>query len=135
MSQTNLFYLAVCTLYLVVFGEASLAKLREREIPEWFRQQFSGTWLARFPLGAQYRLIMVLELLVAGLFVAAIVAGEPFGGDPKELMGFGLLAASGVFAMLCFGQRVSFDFAGAASSFVYGGVSLVLWFLVRMGGA
>lgn len=135
MTQTSVFFLAVCLLYLVVFGEASIAKLREGEVPDWFRQQFADTWLGKLPVGPQYRMIMVLELVVAGLFVAALVTGEPWAEGAKTLMGWGLLLASAVFSMLCFGQRVSFDFAGAASSFVYSGITLVLWFLVAMGGA
>lgn len=135
MSQITLFYLAICLLYLVVFGEASTAKLREREVPEWFRNQFAPTWLGRFPAAPQYRLIMLLELSVAGLFAAALVLGEPFGSGGRPLMGYGLLLASAVFSLLCFGQRVSFDFGGAASSFVYSALTLVLWFLISMGGA
>ncbi len=128
MNPHALFLLAVIALYLVVFGEASLSKLREREVPQWFLDQFSGTWLAKIPLGPQYRMIMVLELVVAGLFVAALVTGEPWA-DTRPLLGYGLLGASGVFTMLCFGQRVSFDFAGAAASFVYSALTLVLWYL------
>lgn len=133
MDQSTLFYLAIIALYLVVFGEASTSKLREREVPQWFLDQFADTWLAKGPLKLQYRLIMVLELLVAGLFVVSLAMGEPFNGE-RTFLGLGLLGGSGVFTMLCFGQRVSFDFAGAASSFFYSALTLVLWFLVTMGG-
>lgn len=135
MTQTQLFYLAICVLFLAVFGESSTAKLRERAVPDWFIAQFRDTWLARFSTTLQYRFIMLLELAVALLFVAAIVTGEPFGAGAKILMGYGLLLASAVFSMLCFGQRVSSDFVGAASSYVYAIGALVLWFLVSMGGA
>ena len=132
MEQANLFYAAVCVLFLVVFGEASTAKLREREVPEWFLNQFKDTWLSKFPLRAQYRLIMVLELAVAGLFVAAIATGEVWNDGARPLMGYGLLLASTVFSMLCFGQRVSFDFTGAASSFFYSALTLLLWFALSL---
>lgn len=134
MDQSTVFFGAVALLYLVVFGEASLSKLREREVPQWFLDQFKDTWIGKFPVAPQYRLIMLLELVVAGLFVASIATGELWG-DSRTLMGWGLLGASGVFSMLCFGQRVSFDFAGAASSFFYSGITLLLWYVVSMGGA
>src|SRR5690606_34315084 len=129
-----LFYLAVCLLFLAVFGHSSIAKLCEREVPAWFISQFEGTWLARFSSRLQYRFIMLLELAVALLFLASLAFAEAFGNDPKVFMGYGLLLASAVFTMLCFGQRVSADFVGAASSYVYAAGALILWFLVTNGG-
>lgn len=132
MEPLSLFLLAICILFIAVFGEASLSKFAGRETPGWFIDQFKATWLGRFPIRPQFWLIAVLEFLVAALFVAALLTGEPFGVDPPALLGYGLLLAAVVFTMLCFGLRVSCDFAGAASAFTYAALSLLLWSAVHL---
>lgn len=132
MQQTALFQLVVVVLYLAVFAEASLSKLVARETPDWFRDMFASTWLSAVPMPLMWWSIALAELAVAGTMVAALVSGEVFADAPSALLGFGLLGATVVFAGLCFGQRVAIDFAGAANSFYYGALSLLLWFALQL---
>lgn len=128
--QQPLFHIAVIILFLVVFGEASVAKLLEGAVPDWFRDQFKETWLGKFPIAPMYWFIALFELAIAGTFVAALVMMEFTAGTPNVLTSMGLIGAMLLFSMLCFGQRVSYDFAGAASSFFYASLSGGLWWVI-----
>ncbi len=130
MDQSALFHLAIALLFALVFAEASLSKFIAREVPQWFVDQFKETWLGHFPTAPQYWLIAVLEFGVFALVVASVVTGEPWEPGQNLLLGYGLLLASAVFSMLCFGLRVSFDFAGAANAFFYSALTLVLWAII-----
>lgn len=128
--QQTIFHVAVITLFVVVFAEASLSKFIEGKVPDWFVDQFKETWMGKFPIAPQYWLIAVFEFAIAGTFVGALVMMEFTTGSANTLTGFGLLGAMFLFTMLCFGQRVSYDFAGAANSFFYASMTGVLWFIV-----
>lgn len=129
--QSVVFQLAVIVLFLVVFAEASLSKLLARELPDWFRDQFKDSWLGKLvPMPLLYWPIALAELLIAGLFVMSLVFLEFKTGVPNVYMGWGCLGAMLLFAGLCFGQRVTYDYAGAANSFYYSALSGVLWYLV-----
>jgi hypothetical protein len=130
MDQSSLFHLAIALLYALVFAEASLSKLIAREVPQWFVDQFKDTWLGRFPSAPQYWLIALLELAVFALVVVSVVTGEPWETGQNMYLGYALLLASAVFSLLCFGLRVSFDFAGAASAFAYSALTLILWAVI-----
>jgi hypothetical protein len=71
-------------------------------------------------------------LAIAGSFVASLVMMEFTAGTPNIFSGYGLIGAMVLFSVLCFGQRVSFDFAGAANSFFYASLSGGLWYIVVM---
>ncbi|MEM1009175.1 MAG: hypothetical protein AAGJ35_09230 [Myxococcota bacterium] len=122
----------VVFLYIVVFAEASLAKVVECKTPDWFREQFAKTWLARLaPVALLWWTIVLLELTLAVWFgLAAASFFGVLGGQPQWWIGWGTLGAAAFFGVLCFGQRVSFDFMGAANSFFYGVLSLLLWAIV-----
>jgi hypothetical protein len=125
------FQLAVVVLFLVVFAEASLSKLLAREVPEWFSNQFKDSWLGKLvPMPFLYWPIALGELVIAGLFVLSLLTVEFKTGVPNVYMGWGCLGAMLLFAGLCFGQRVTYDYAGAANSFYYSALSGVLWYLV-----
>ena len=130
MDQAALFHLAVAALFLAVFAEAGISKFIARETPQWFVDQFKETWLGKFPAAPQFWLIATLELAVAALVVASIATGEPWDTGANQWLGYALLLASLVFAMLCFGLRVSFDFVGSANAFFYGALTLILWAIV-----
>lgn len=130
MDQSALFHLAIALLLLATFAEASISKIVAREVPQWFVDQFRDTWLGKFPAAPQYWLIALLELGVAALVVVSIVTGEPWATGQNPWIGYALLLASAVFAMLCLGLRVSADFAGAANAFFYGALCLVLWAII-----
>lgn len=128
--QHTLFHIAVILLFLVVFAEASLSKIFEGSVPDWFVDQFKETWLGKFPIKPMYWFIALFELAIAGSFVMALVMTEFTASSLNMYTGFGLIGAMVLFSMLCFGQRVSFDFAGAANSFFYASLSGVLWYIV-----
>ncbi len=130
MDAAALFHLAVALLFLTVFAEAGISKFAAREVPQWFVDQFKDTWLGKLPAAPQFWLIATLEVAVAALVVASVVTGEPWADGVNTWLGYALLLASVVFSMLCFGLRVSFDFAGAANAFFYAALSLILWAIV-----
>jgi len=131
MSQLTFFYLAIIALYVAVFGEAAIMKFVSRETPTWYVDQFKETWFSRMPLRAMWWLVAALELVAAGIFVASLATGEPFGGGEVALLGWGLLLSALIFTMLCFGLRVAADFAGAANLFFYAVLTMLLWFAVH----
>jgi hypothetical protein len=118
---------AVEVLYLAVFAEASLGKFADRTTPGWFAEKFAGTLLGRLPAPLMWWGIAVAEFAVLVLMAAALVAH--LGGNPLAgaLLRWGLLGATLVFAGLCFGLRISQDFAGAANAFFYGALTLLIW--------
>lgn len=129
--QEQVFHIAVIVLFVVMFGEASLSKIFERQTPDWFKDQFKGTWLGKLvPLPMMWWSIALAELCLVGVFVVALVMMEFTPQSPNLYTGWGLLGSMFLFAGMCFGQRVSFDFVGAASSFVYASLSGVLWYIV-----
>ncbi|MCB9642715.1 MAG: hypothetical protein H6728_06525 [Myxococcales bacterium] len=131
MTQILAFRLVVILLFLVVFAEASLSKVLGGGVPDWFRDQFSKSWLARLaPLPMLWWTIALVELGVAVLFVlAGLSVLIPALGAIQVWMGWGFIGAVLLFSILCFGQRVTFDFAGAANSFFYASLSAILWFI------
>ncbi len=131
--QSLVFQCAILVLFLVVFGEASLSKLLGGGVPDWFREQFAKSWLGRLaPLPLLWWTIALIELVVAVLFVlAALSFGVSALGTPRYWMSWGLLGAIFLFSILCFGQRVTFDFAGAANSFYYASLTAILWYILQ----
>ncbi len=131
MTQAQIFHIVVLLLFIATFGEASLSKIIAMETPQWFRDTFKDTWLGKFPIPLMYWSIAFAELTVAGIFVGAVVMMEFKTGTPNTLTGWGCLGAMGIFIALLFGQRVSADFPGAASSFFYASMSGVLWYIIQ----
>lgn len=117
---------------MLILGEAGLSKFAARETPDWFRDQFSGTWLGRFPAGPQWWLIALLEVAAAGLLAAGLAMGETLVPGAIVFVGWGLLLATAVFTMLSFGLRVAGDFPGSASGYFYAALTLGLYALVTL---
>jgi hypothetical protein len=113
-------------LYLTTFGLASFEKFRAGAVPDWFIQQFSGTFLNFHPgaLALQFYSIATLEASVVFLLLGSFFKREPFKAKRPILKG-ALFLATLVFVILGFGLRLTHDFRGAAESFSYFGVSLV----------
>lgn len=130
MDADAAFRTLAAALPMLILGEAGLSKLVARETPDWFKDQFSGTWLGRFPAGPQWWLIALLEVAAAALLVAGIATGETLAGGTIHLVGWGLLLAAAVFTMLSFGLRVAADFAGSASGYFYAALTLGLYAFV-----
>lgn len=120
-------------LVLMTFGLAAWGKIKEWKTPEWFINQFSNTWIAKLPGGPSvgYRMILVLESVVALLMVWSIVRGEYQVSVLPEVLSWGLSLAMSVFVALGFGLRLTGDFQGAANLYSYFGVTLLAWAVVQ----
>lgn len=130
LQQSEIFHIAIIVLFLVVFVEASLSKIAARETPDWFKDQFASSWLGKLPTSPMWWTIALVELSIAVLFIIAAVQFEFKTGVANVFTGWGLLGSMFLFIMLCFGQRVSLDYAGAANSFYYAALSGLLWHVV-----
>ena len=131
MQSQQVFHLAVIVLYLFVFLEASLNKILGRSVPDWFREQFQDSWLARIvPVAMLFWSVALFELFVAIIFLGGLVQLE-FLHQSVEWTQWGCLGAMFLFAGLCLGQRITFDFVGAANSFFYGSFSGILWYILQ----
>ena len=127
------FQIAIIFLFLVVFGEASLSKVLGGGVPDWFRNQFAPSWLSKIaPIPLLWWTIALLELAIAGLFVySAVLLAMSGAVAARYWMEWGLLGGIFLFGILCFGQRVTFDYAGAANSFFYASLTGMLWYIVH----
>ena len=131
MQSHQAFHLAVIVLYLFVFLEASLNKIVGRSVPDWFREQFKEAWLSRIiPIPLLFWSVALGELLIAILFLLAVGQVE-FLSQSTMWTEWGCISAMFLFAGLCLGQRITFDFVGAANSFFYASLSGVLWYIVQ----
>ena len=127
-----LFRALVALLPMAILGEAGLSKLIAREVPDWFKEQFDGTWIGRLPLAPQWWLIALAEVAAAGLCLASLVSGEFLVAESPMFLQLGLLASAAVFTALAFGLRVACDFAGSANGFYYAALSLLLYAAVSL---
>jgi len=127
------FRIAIALLYAFMLGEAGLNKLLSGPMPDWFAEPFRKTWLGKLPIAPMYWMIALSEVAIAGVAVASVVMGEPWG-EPTLLSAV-CLGASVLFTGLCFGQRVIGDYAGAASAFVYSALSILLFGALQLIGA
>jgi len=130
MDPHHVFLTLAAALPMLVLGESAVMKLIARETPEWFRGQFAGSWLGRFPAGPQWWLLTVIELGAALLLGLGLVLGESLPGGSPYWIEWGLLASALSFVMITFGLRVAADFAGAANGYFYAAMTLVLYALV-----
>lgn len=128
--QAQVFHILVIVLFVATFGEASLSKIFGGETPEWFRNQFKDSWMGKLPQPLLWWSIALMELAVAGVFVAAAVRMEFLPGVTNTFTEWGCLGSMFIFISLLFGQRVSLDYAGAANSFFYAGLSGGLWYFI-----
>jgi hypothetical protein len=122
--------LTVVVLFLAVFLEASLGKLTGGPVPDWFADKFRPTLLGRIPPPLLWWPIALAELAVVVLFVAA--GGAAIMGHAMEdaLFSLAFMTATLVYAALLFGLRISQDYVGAASAFLFGAATLALWVLI-----
>lgn len=114
-------FLSLMAIYLVygtTFSLAGGSKVKDGTVPDWFRNQFSQTFLAKFPgLSIAYWTIALLECSVPVFLILSVV-------NPVFL-GIAVGIAGIVFGILGFGLRLVNDFQGAANSFFYFAATLV----------
>lgn len=132
-SRMNFEHLPIClslvAIYAVYGSTFLLAggmKIREGRVPQWFTDQFSKTFLAKFPgTVIAYWSIALLECLVPVLLVISLFNGEFKDGVDPVFLGSAVALAGIIFGILGFGLRLVNDFQGAANSFFYFAASLV----------
>ncbi len=111
--------LAIALIYAVLMGTAAFDKLKAGKAPDWFLKPFEGTVVSKLPGGAAmgFWLIAFLETaLFAGFVLSVLVPG---------LLPLSLVGSLFLFAILCFGLRVTGEYQGSANMFVYFGATLV----------
>lgn len=123
-------HLIICLLFAALLGEAGVTKFLERGTPSWFADKFRPTWLGAVPAPLLWWPIAVAEVATSLLFVAAVLTGECWSGGPALLTQTALVAASGLFAALTMGLRLSQDFAGASAALTYFATSALLALLL-----
>lgn len=123
-------YLAIYLIFGLTMGISSIEKLTS-SVPSWFSDQFESTWVASFPgLSVAWLMAGVLEAAVAVLCIISVVLLEVLPGRTKPFLKFALGVAAIVFMMLAIGQRITFQFDGAASLFFYFGATMATLLVV-----
>lgn len=123
-------HLIVCLLFAAVLGEAGITKFTGGGTPDWFAGKFKETWLGWVPASLLWWPIAVAEVAIALLFIAAVATGECWNPAPTPVTEAALVAASGLFAALTMGLRLSQDFAGASAALTYFATSALLALLL-----
>lgn len=117
-------YVAIYLIFGLTMGLSSIEKITD-PVPEWFSTQFESTWVATFPgLTAAWLAAGVLEVAVAVLIVVSLVTLEVLPNRSKPFLKLALGVSAITFMMLAIGQRLSFQFDGAASLFFYFGATM-----------
>jgi hypothetical protein len=124
-------YAAVYLLFGLTMGLSSIEKLTE-SVPDWFSDQFAGTIVETLPgLSAAWLIAGVLELLVALALLVSVIRLEPLPGRSRTWLRAGLAVAAFTFMLLAIGQRITFQFDGAASLFFYFGATMATLLVVH----
>lgn len=117
-------YVAIYLMFGLTMGLSSVEKITG-SAPAWFISQFEDTLVANFPgLEFSWRVAGLLEVLVAVAIIASIATLEFLPDRRKPLLKVALGVAAITFMMLGVGQRISAEFAGAASLFFYFGATM-----------
>jgi hypothetical protein len=124
-------YAAIYLIFGLTMGISSIEKLTE-PVPDWFSEQFVGTFVETFPgLSASWLAAGVLEVLVAVLIVVSRVRLAFMAGKLRPWLRTGMALAAFTFMLLAIGQRVSSQFDGAASLFFYFGATMATLLVVH----
>ncbi|MEW6160381.1 MAG: hypothetical protein AB1813_23345 [Verrucomicrobiota bacterium] len=125
--------LATNLLYLVVWGFASLTKLRDG-VPTWFGDKFGSTFLATFPgLTGTFWVLTFSELLAFLLAAVALLRLEFLRKRELRWLPAMLVWSLFVFVQLGFGQWLTNEFNGAFQQFMYfASTLLALHFLLGL---
>lgn len=123
-------YLAIYLIFGLTMGLSSIEKITD-PVPQWFTEQFGDTFVADVPgLEIAWKVAGGLELAVAVLLVISVAVLEVLPGRRKPVLKLGLGVAALTFTMLAVGQRISSEFAGAASLFFYFGATMAALLVV-----
>lgn len=117
--------LAIIFIYAILLGTSAWDKIKTRNVPDWFMQQFSKSFLGPYPMliKAAYWQITALECLLFVGFLGSLI----FPG----ILLISLVTALFLFGILCFGLRISYDFQGSANMFTYFAATLISILFVR----
>lgn len=123
-------YVAIYLMFGLTMALSSIEKITG-SAPEWFTEQFGETLVATFPgLEVSWRLAGLLEVAVAALIIVSLAKLEFKPERPKSALKAALGVAAVTFMMLAVGQRISSEFAGAASLFFYFGATMATLLVV-----
>lgn len=132
-STQTLSALGVKILFLVTFTEASLSKLLSFDVPPWFLDSFSKTFLVKIPglIPFSFYAIALTELAIAGLFASSVI--KQFLGKKTcdSLTSAGLILAQFLFIALSFGQRLTGNYTASAQLFFYSLFSLLALYVLQ----
>ena len=111
--------LAIVAIYAVLFGTSAWEKIKSLTVPDWFLQQFTKSFLGPYPqiIKLSYWKITLLETVLFLGFAGSLIF--------PTLLLYSLISALFLFAALCFGLRISYDFQGSANMFTYFAATLI----------
>lgn len=121
--------LAVTLLILMIFTQASIDKWMVWTAPAWFIAQFEDTWMGNLPQTPMFLSIAFVESIVAlGTFVSLVTL--EWLRPPAIILRWMLAGVLFIFIMLCFGARISGQYADAASHFFYFAGALLMFYVI-----
>lgn len=116
-------------LLIVTFGTASIGKIQDKAVPDWFLQQFKDTLFDRFygSLTISYILIFILEFVSWATLVCGYLIGIKNQQAGNNCVKFGYVMSIFTFTMLSFGQRITGKFDSAAQLFCYAALTILFY--------
>jgi hypothetical protein len=124
-------------IYFTIFFSAGYGKLSNKgQVPAWFRDKFSGTFLNLFPraLSLEFHFIALLEMAVCGVLLYSFLKKEFLPAKKRRYLQLALLMAAVTFVVLELGLVAISDFTGAFQIFVYFSLTWILLQSVDRGG-
>lgn len=111
--------LAIQLFFTMTFALAGLTKWKGG-VPDWFAEQFRGTWFGGpSMLAVSYYGIALAETVAFLGFAASLVMGEACRAQAPMYLQLSLCLSLFIFVGLAYGQRVTFKFQDAAFMFLY----------------
>lgn len=118
-------------LFFPMWVTAGVSKLTGDGVPVQFSEKFASTFISHFPgVTVAYYKIAVLEVIAAVLFLVSFLKGEFLAGRSKALLHWAMFVSVLLFAILCFGLRLSGSHEMAAQLFSYFAGATVVWIFV-----
>lgn len=121
--------LPIQLMYLTLFGFAGVQKfLNFAGTTAHFENIFKDTFVPSLPGGMalQVGFIAGVEVLIGLIFLVSLVRKEHLPGACRVWIIIGLILSSLLLIHLSIGQRLMADYAGAANTFFYFGLTQIL---------
>lgn len=119
LSPFDLAQYGIAVIFIVLLGTSAFEKFKSLSVPDWFLQQFAKSFLGPYPtlIKISYWKIAFFEALLTLGFVAGLFS--------VVILSYTLACAVFLFAALCFGLRISYDYQGSANMFTYFSATLL----------